>query len=405
MRLCKYALIRRWILSGEKISYGSRRFASLSSNPLIDDSHNLVLVEGKASSRTAILNRPASLNALNTSMVARLQELYKNWEEDPGVGFVAVKGGGRAFSAGGDIVALYNLMKEGNLEECKQFFWTIYSFIYFLGTYMKPHVALLNGITMGGGAGVSIPGTFRLATDKTIFATPETLIGFHPDAGASFYLSHLPGYMGEYLALTGEKLNGAEMLSCGLATHFSPIAKLHLVEKQLGKLATDDPSVIESSLGNQGDTVHPDQTSAVHRINLLDKCFSHDTVEEIIECLEMEAAKTNDTWCVSTLKKLKEAAPLSLKVSLKSIREGRFQTLDQCLTREYRMSLQGICGRITGDFREGVRAKLVEKDFNPKWDPPSLEHVSEDMVDQYFTPLFAYEPELELPTNQREAFI
>ncbi|KAH6779735.1 ATP-dependent caseinolytic protease/crotonase family protein [Perilla frutescens var. hirtella] len=405
MRPSKSALLLRWIFSGEKINYGPRRFASLSSNPLIDDSDNLVLVEGKGSSRTAILNRPSSLNALNTSMVARLHKLYKNWEDDPAVGSVALKGGGRAFAAGGDIVALYNLIKEGNLEECKQFFWTIYSFIYFLGTYMKPHVALLNGITMGGGAGISIPGTFRVATDKTIFATPETLIGFHPDAGASFYLSHLPGYLGEYLALTGEKLNGSEMLSCGLATQFSPIAKLPLIEEQLGKLATDDPSVIENFLGNQGDMVHPDQNSAIHRMKILDKCFSHDTVEEIIECLEMEAAKTNDTWCLSTLKRLKEAAPLSLKVSLRSIREGRFQTLDQCLIREYRMSLQGIHGQITGDFREGVRAKLVDKDFTPKWDPPSLGHVSEDMVDQYFTPLSALEPELELPTNQREAFI
>ncbi|KAG6435634.1 hypothetical protein SASPL_100508 [Salvia splendens] len=194
MRLCKYALIRRWMLPGEKLSYGSRRFTSLSTNPLIHDSDNLVLVEGKASSRTAILNRPAALNALNMSIVGRLQELYKNWEEDPAVCFVAVKGGGRAFSAGGDIVALYNLLQKGtvfifllpsfpplhlygvhdflflirNLEECKQFFWSIYRFIYFLGTYMKPHVALLNGITMGGGAGVSIPGTFRLAADKTV---------------------------------------------------------------------------------------------------------------------------------------------------------------------------------------------------------------------------------------------
>ncbi|KAL3649426.1 hypothetical protein CASFOL_005829 [Castilleja foliolosa] len=424
MRSYKSAMILRRFLQLKNSNNGYRRLSSLSRNPLIDDSDNLVVVEGKASSRTAILNRPSSLNALNTSMVARLQKLYKNWEEDPNIGFVVLKGGGRAFAAGGDIVSLYNLIKEGNLEECKEFFHTIYSFIYFLGTYLKPHVALLNGITMGGGAGISIPGTFRVATDKTIFATPETLIGFHPDAGASFYLSHLPGYLGEYLALTGEKLNGAEMLSCGLATHFSQITvlktdhfflflgivtkttleKLPLVEEQLGNLVTDDPSVVETSLGNQGDTVHPDQTSVIHRIGTLDKCFSHDTVEEMIDSLENEAAKTNDAWCLLSLKKLKEAAPLSLKVSLRSIREGRFQTLDQCLAREYRMSLQGISGQITRDFCEGVRAKLVDKDFTPKWDPPRLENVSQDMVDQYFKPLSGFEPELDLPTKQREAF-
>ncbi|KAK6162578.1 hypothetical protein DH2020_002419 [Rehmannia glutinosa] len=345
MRSYKSAMLLQRFLHIKKPNYGYRRLTSLSSNPLIDDSDNLVAVEGKASSRTAILNRPSSLNALNTSM-----------------------GGGRAFSAGGDIVSLYNLIKEGsvsihagNLEE------------------IILAVALLNGITMGGGAGISIPGTFRVATDRTIFATPETLIGFHPDAGASFYLSHLPGYLGK-------------------------CRKLPLVEEQLGNLVTDDPSVVETSLGNQGDTVHPDQTSVIHRIEILDKCFSHDTVEEIIESLENESAKTNDAWCLSTLKRLKEAAPLSLKVSLRSIREGRFQTLDQCLAREYRMSLQGISGQITRDFCEGVRAKLVDKDFTPMWDPPSLKHVTQDMVDQYFTPLSAFEPELDLPTKQREAF-
>ncbi|KAL2477992.1 3-hydroxyisobutyryl-CoA hydrolase-like protein 1 [Forsythia ovata] len=378
--------------------------SSLSNNPLIDDRDNLVLVEGKDYSRTAILNRPSVLNALNTSVGARLHKLYKSWEENPDIGFVALKGRGRAFCAGGDVVALYNLINEGDLEECKEFFWTLYNHIYFLGTYLKPHVAILNGITMGGGAGISIPGTFRVATDKTVFATPETLIGFHPDAGASFYLSHLPGYLGEYLALTGDKVIGAEMVSCGLATHYSLLAKLPLIEEQLGNLVTDDPSVIETCLENHGDLVRPDKKSAVYRIETLDKCFSHDTVEEIIDSLENEAAKTNDAWCTSTLTKLKDASPLSLKVSLRSIREGRFQTLDQCLIREYRMSLQGISGQITVDFREGVRAKLVDKDFAPKWDPPTLEQVSQDMIDQYFAPLTAREPELELPTKQREAF-
>ncbi|KAL0309063.1 UNVERIFIED_CONTAM: 3-hydroxyisobutyryl-CoA hydrolase-like protein 1, mitochondrial [Sesamum radiatum] len=375
------ALFIQRCLSVTKPSYGYRRLMSLSGSPLLDDSDNIVDVEGFGSSRTAILSRPSSLNAINIPM-----------------------GRGRAFCAGGDIVSLYYLMKEGNLEECKQLFRKAYSLMYFIGTYLKPHVAILNGITMGGGAGISIPGTFRLATDKTIFATPETLIGLHPDAGASFYLSHLPGYLGEYLGLTGEKLNGAEMISCGLATHYSLYTKLPLVERKIRNLVTGNPSVIETCLGSLGDPVQPDPTSVVHRIQTLNKCFSHDTVEEIIESLENQAARTNDAWCVSTVKKLKEAAPLSLKVSLRSIREGRSQTLEQCLIREYRMSVRAISGQITGDFCEGVRAKLVDKDFSPKWNPPSLEHVSQDMVDQYFAPLPAFEPELELPMKQRVAF-
>ncbi|KAJ1439466.1 Enoyl-CoA hydratase/isomerase, HIBYL-CoA-H type [Sesbania bispinosa] len=371
--------------------------------PHLDD--NNVLVEGNGCSRMAVLNRPSALNAINTSMAARLHKLYRSWEDNPDIGFVMVKGSGRAFAAGGDIVALYHLLNKGDMEACKEFFRTIYSFIYVIGTYMKPNVALLNGITMGGGAGISIPGTFRVATDKTIFATPEVLIGFHPDAGASFYLSHLPGHLGEYLALTGEKLNGVEMVTCGLATHYSLCARLPLIEEQLGKLVTDDPSVIETTLEQYGDLVHPDSTSVLQRLEILDKCFHHDTVEEIVDALEIEASETNDAWCISTLNRLKEASPLSLKVSLRSIREGRFQTLDQCLSREYHMTLQGISKQISGDFCEGVRARVVDKDMAPKWDPPTLEMVSQDMVDQYFLPLSEFEPDLDLPTKVREAFL
>ncbi|CAN1849399.1 3-hydroxyisobutyryl-CoA hydrolase-like protein 1, mitochondrial [Linum perenne] len=368
----------------------ARSSSSNNSDPVHSDDHDEVLVEGGAHSRTAILNRPSSLNALNPVMGARLNRLYKSWEDDPDIGFVAMKGSGRAFCAGGDIVALHHLISQGKLDRCKEFFSILYNYIYLLGTYLKPNVALLNGITMGGGAGVSIPGMFRVATERTLFATPETLIGFHPDAGASFYLSHLPGHLGEYLALTGETLKGAEMIGCGLATHYTHSTKLGLVERKLVNLATDDPSVIETSLEEYGDVVHPDNMSVLYRIETVDKCFSQETVEEIIDALETEASETNDPWCNSTLRRLGECSPLSLKVSLKSIREGRFQTLDQCLIREYRMSLQGISQH---DFRE----------FG-QWTPPRLDQVTEDMVDNYFTPLSESEPDLELPTQQREAF-
>ncbi|KAL8154716.1 hypothetical protein AgCh_000173 [Apium graveolens] len=217
----------------------------------------------------------------------RLQKLYEGWENDPNVGFVALK------------------------------------------------VALLNGITMGGGAGISIPGTFRVATDKTVFATPETLIGFHPDAGASFHLSHLSGCLGEYLALTGDKLNGAEMSACGLATHYSLHAKLPLIEEQIGNLVTDDPSVVEASLEKYSDSVCPDNMNIIQRYE----------------------------------------------------------------KEDFRLLISALFVNI------GVRARMVDKDFAPKWDPPSLEQVSKDMVDQYFSPLNEnLGPELELPTTQREAF-
>ncbi|CAI0393768.1 unnamed protein product [Linum tenue] len=290
-------LSRRAKAGYRHVSRGVGSLASSKSNPVDIYDHNEVLVEGRAHSRTAVLNRPSSLNALNTTMV----------------------GSGRAFCAGGDIVALYHLINQGKLGHCKEFFSTLYSYIYLLGTYLKPNVALLNGITMGGGAGVSVPGMFRVATERTRFATPETLIGFHPDAGASFYLSHLPGHLGEYLGLTGETLNGAEMIACGLATHYTHSTKLRLVDQQLGNLDTDDPSVIEASLEEYGDHVHPDHMSVLHRIDMVDKCFSKETVEEIIDALETEASETNDLWCNSTLRRLKECSPLSLKVSLRSV--------------------------------------------------------------------------------------
>ncbi|KAG8381906.1 hypothetical protein BUALT_Bualt05G0021500 [Buddleja alternifolia] len=362
-----------------------------------------VLVEGRANSRAAILNRPSALNALTASMAARLNRLYESWEENSDIGFVMMKGGSdRAFCSGTDVVALYRLLNEGKTEECKAFFESLYKFVYVLGTYLKPHVAIMDGIVMGGGAGISLPGMFRVVTDKTVFSTPEVQIGFHPDAGASYYLSRLPGYLGEYLALTGEKLNGAEMMACGLATHFSMKEKLPWIEERVGSLITDDRLIIENSLAQYGSLVYPDAGSVLHEIETIDSLFCYDTVEEIVEALESKAAESDNKWCNTALNKIKEASPLSLKVTLQSIREGRFQTLDQCLAREYRSSLKFISKRVSNDFSEGVRARLVDKDFAPKWNPPRLEEVTDDMVASFFSPLAEVEPELNLPVAVRE---
>ncbi|EXB86676.1 hypothetical protein L484_013207 [Morus notabilis] len=203
------------------------------------------------------------------------------------------------------------------------------------------------------------------------FSHPEAQMGFHPDAGASFYLSRLPGYLGEYLALTGDKLDGVEMIACRLATHYTLSEKLSWIEERLSNLHTDDPSLIESSLAQYGDIVYPEKTSVLSRIDTIDRCFSHDTVEEIFDAL---------------------------------IREGRFESLDQCLVREYRVSLTAISKDVSNDFCEGVRARFVDKDFAPKWDPPSLGDVSEDMVNCYFSPRPEVESELELPTASREPY-
>ncbi|XP_057993943.1 3-hydroxyisobutyryl-CoA hydrolase-like protein 2, mitochondrial [Hevea brasiliensis] len=365
---------------------------------LCDNLHiNAILVEEDGISRIVILNRPRVLNALNNSMIVCLKELYQSWETHPDVSFVVLKGNGRAFCAGGDVVSVYRLISQGKEEECKEYFRTLYSFMYVLGTYSKPHVAILDGITMGGGAGISIHGAYRIATNKTIFAMPEVHIGFHPDVGSSYFLSRLPGHLGEYLALTGDTLSGEEMLACGLATHYLTTARLSSMEEQLGMLIADDFSDIETFLAKYADSAIPSEKSVLHRLELVNKCFGHGTVEEIVNALENETAKSNDEWCISTLKKLREVSPLSLKISLKSIQEGRYQTLSQCLAREYRMTVKAISRQISNDFCEGIRSRLVDKCFTPKWDPPCLEQVSQDMVNAYFAPLPINEPDLELP--------
>ncbi|RZC69186.1 hypothetical protein C5167_032347 [Papaver somniferum] len=195
------------------------------------------------------------------------------------------------------------------------------------------------------------------------------------------------------------------MMACGLATHYSPSTRLTWIEERLHKLVTDDPSTIETSLEEFSIADLPEESSVMHRIETIDKCFSHDTVEEIVDAMETEATGSNDELFTSALKKLKQAAPLSLKVALKSIRDGRYQTFDQCMVREYRMSLQAMSKQISNDFSEGVRARLVEKDFLPKWNPPCLEQVSQDMVNSYFTRLSDTEADLELPIKSREAFV
>ncbi|XP_050230456.1 3-hydroxyisobutyryl-CoA hydrolase-like protein 1, mitochondrial [Mercurialis annua] len=389
------------------VSYLKRSLHSLKNvtNSYHDEEiHNLVQVEEKNNSRTVILNRPSVLNALTTPMGLRLTELYQSWENDPRVGFLVLKGNGRAFCAGGDVVKLYQLIIQGRLEECKDCFRTFYSFMYLLGTYFKPHVAIMDGITMGGGAGLSVHGSHRLATEKTVFAIPEIQIGLHPDAGASYYLSRLPGYFGEYLGLTADRINGEEMVACGLATHFISSNRIPLLEEQFGKIPTNEISAMDRFLATYSNIKDRNPTSVLHRINTVNSCFGHATVEEIINALETEAARTKDEWCISTLKRLREAPPLSLKISLRSIREGRFQSLEQCLAREYWMTLQSISAQVSNNFCEGVRVRLVDKSFAPKWDPPCLEQVSEDMVGAYFEPPNVYEPALELPSKPREAF-
>ncbi|KAM2622904.1 hypothetical protein FF1_027902 [Malus domestica] len=358
--------------------------ASSTSTPREEDS---VLVQKNLFVRTLTLNRPRQLNALNFDMISRLLELFLAYDDDANVKLVIVKGKGRAFCAGGDVAAVVRQINEGNWRLATHFFQKEFTLNYLLATYSKPQVSILDGIVMGGGAGASIHGRFRVATENSVFAMPETALGLFPDVGASYYLSRLPGFFGEYVGLTGTRLDGAEMLACGLATHFVPSIRLSLLEEALNKVDSSDFANIQAIIDKYSQSPALKKKSAYFRMDVIDKCFSRRTVEEILSALDEEANNRADDWLTSTVQALTKASPMSLKISLRSIREGRLQRVGQCLVREYRMVSHVVKGEVSKDFREGCRALLLDKDKNPKWEPSKLELVTDHMVEQYFSKL------------------
>ncbi|KAG5626800.1 hypothetical protein H5410_012018 [Solanum commersonii] len=345
-----------------------------------------VLVEERGSVRTFILNRPKLLNALSFQMISRLTELFYASDEDSNVKMIILKGHGRAFCAGGDLSTPFHIICQGNWQLGANYLREQYTLIYMIATYRKPQVSILNGIVMGGGAGVSIHGRFRVATEKSVFAMPETAMGLFPDVGSSYFLSRLPGFFGEYAGLTGSRLDGAAMLACGLATHFVSSDKLPLLEQELVKVSTSDPDAISAIISCFSDIPKLKEGSPYHKMKIIDRCFSRRTIEEIISTLESEALdKKEEDWISSTIQLLKKSSPTSLKISLRLIREGRLQGVDSCLVREYRIFCHVLRGEFNKDILEGFRAILIEKDRNPKWDPSRVELVRDVDVDRYYT--------------------
>ncbi|XP_077244942.1 3-hydroxyisobutyryl-CoA hydrolase 1-like [Tasmannia lanceolata] len=343
-----------------------------------------VLIEENSYVRTLSLNRPRQLNALSSQMIDQLLKMFIAYEEDSDVKLVIMKGKGRAFCAGGDVAAVAHNVTDGHWSYGANFFWNEFILNYIIATYRKTQVSILNGIVMGGGAGVSIHGRFRVATENADFAMPETALGLFPDIGASYFLSRLPGFFGEYAGLSGARLDGAEMLACGLATHFVFSSRLPALEEALHKVDIADPAAICAVIDEFSQRAPLKEKSAYHRLDTIDRCFSKKTVEEILSALEQEAVKGADEWIATTIQSLKKASPTSLKISLRSIREGRLQSIDQCLIREYRMCCHVLRRDVSKDFFEGCRALLLDKDKNPKWEPSKLEMVSDEMVDKYF---------------------
>ena len=323
------------------------------------------------------LNRPKALNALNLEMVRLMQAQIDECERDDQVKMILVKGaGGTAFCAGGDVKYIRDNFLNGKPSSAFQFFRDEYVLDYTIANLKKPYVALLNGITMGGGVGISVHGKYRVATEKTLFAMPETAIGFFADVGGSYFLPRLADNLGLYLALTGQRLKGQDVKKTGLATHFVSAKNLENLENEFLQAKSLSPKSVEEILNKFNEPVAYDfDTSAIKRV--FNVKFS---LEEILANLERE----NTDWSRTQLKLLAKMSPMSLKVSIRQLELGAAKSLKECLEMEFMMCLRFAQN---ADFVEGVRAVLVDKCNQPKWKPSKPAEINAEQVEWYFKPL------------------
>jgi enoyl-CoA hydratase len=321
------------------------------------------------------LNRPKALHALNTAMCQAMLDALDAWEHDDAVHVVLLDHAeGRGFCAGGDIRMIADSGASDGAAAA-DFFRAEYRLNHRLFTYPKPIIAFADGIVMGGGVGISQPARYRVATENTKFAMPETGIGLFPDVGGGWYLSRLPGRMGEYLALTGHRLDGAECLALGLATHYLPAEALDSAKAQIAS-APDKVLAILTDL-----SIDPPIAKILAHYADIDRLFAGDSVEAIFAAIEAEGSD----WATATLATLRTKSPQACKVSLRIVREGRNMTdFAAEMVQEYAVATR-VC-RLP-DFAEGVRAVILDKDNNPRWSPSTPEAVDSAAIDAIFVPL------------------
>lgn len=325
-----------------------------------------------------LLDRPQALNALTLGMVRQLHSHLLDWAHDPTVSHIIVEAAGdRAFCAGGDIRALYEWGKTNN-PIVTRFYLEEYQLNTAIKNHPKPYIAIMNGITMGGGVGISVHGSHRIVTEKLAFAMPETGIGLFPDVGGTYFLPKCPGETGLYLALTGGRIGAADALFAGIADHYVPSAEIpNLVSALINTSEVDD--VIN--------TFRQDQDTSVlaNTQNWIDESFCHDTIEGIVASLEDERIDNEHfEWARKTLQVIKSKSPLSQKIALRQIRSGKTLGFEDCMKLEYRLAVRFMAGH---DFYEGTRAIVIDKDLQPKWQHANFEEVTDDLVDQYFAEL------------------
>ncbi|KAH8705397.1 ClpP/crotonase-like domain-containing protein [Talaromyces proteolyticus] len=352
------------------------------------------------------LNRPKKLNSLNGSMARKILPRLLEWEKSQLANVVMVSGAGeKAFCAGGDVAALAKWNQEGpkGQQKSTDYFGLEYQLDHVIATYTKPYVAVMDGITMGGGVGLSVHAPFRIATERTLFAMPETTIGFFPDVGGSFFLSRLDGEVGTYLGLTSERLDGVQALYSGIATHYMHSSVLGNLTNRLSELVFNDSAKLDERLTLVNKTINEFSTGLPQEPILLryklrqaiDRCFQHNTIEEIFAALEEE--KDQKPWAQKTLKTLSERSPTSLKVTLRQLRLGRDWTIDEAFRREHAIAAHFMRHP---DFVEGVSAKLIAKPpKNPEWKPSRLTDVKASDVNEFFKA-----PEEELALFNRDSY-
>ena len=323
------------------------------------------------------LNRPKALNALNLPMANAILPQIKEWAADSKIKLVLIEGTGeKAFCAGGDIRAI---TEAKGAKTQGDFFKLEYYLNNTIGTLSVPYVALIHGITMGGGVGLSVHGRYRVCTEKTVFAMPETGIGLVPDVGGGFFLPRLRGELGMFLALTGHRLKGADVLHAGIATHGVELANLPALRSQLIEAAESGVEGVLDAQSEAFKNVQP-QFSLEDQMERINECFSAASVEEILERLAGAGE-----WGEKQAKVIRRMSPTSLAVSFRQLREGAdMSSLAEVLTMEYRL-VRRCCE--DEDFYEGVRAVLVDRDNSPKWNPSDLSKVTREHVDKYFEPL------------------
>lgn len=334
------------------------------------------------------LNRPRAINALTRPMCAGMTEALLGWQSDAAVQAVLIDHApapegaerpSRGFCAGGDVTMVRQSALEDGGKAGRDFFFTEYRLNHLLFTYPKPVVAFMDGITMGGGVGISQPATFRVATENTLFAMPEKSIGLFPDVGGGWYLARLPGQVGKFLALTGARLDGAECMAVGLATHYLPSAALAEAKERIAAAPGEIAAILDEL------SVEPPAARLAGNLDRIDRLFAPDRLEAIIAALQADPSD----WAAKELKAVTSGCPATAKVSLRQIAEGAgMADFAAEMTSEYRIAARMI---MRPDFAEGVRAVLIDKDNAPAWSPATADGVTTEMLDAIFAPLAAGE--------------